>query len=71
VLIDALQARRQKILEAVTLHARGMSGCSVRSARGDARPNSDIDLLVEIEPGRTLLDLIALVRISRNRSDVP
>ena len=28
--------------------------------RGDARPNSDIDLLVEIEPGRTLLDVIAL-----------
>jgi len=28
--------------------------------RGDARSNSDVDLLVEIEPGRTLLDLIAL-----------
>jgi predicted nucleotidyltransferase len=28
--------------------------------RGDARPNSDIDLLIEIVPGRTLLDLIAL-----------
>lgn len=34
-----------------------MSGCSVR---GDAHPNSDIDLLVEIESGRTLLDVIAL-----------
>jgi predicted nucleotidyltransferase len=29
-------------------------------ARGDTRPNSDMDLLVEIELGRTLLDLIAL-----------
>ena len=29
-------------------------------ARADARPNSDIDLLVEIEPGRRLLDVIAL-----------
>jgi predicted nucleotidyltransferase len=29
-------------------------------ARGDARPDSDIDLLVELEPGRSLLDLIAI-----------
>ena len=29
-------------------------------AVGDARSNSDVDLLVEIGPGRTLLDLIAL-----------
>jgi predicted nucleotidyltransferase len=36
-----------------------MSG-SGSTVRGDARPNSDIDLLVEIEAGRTLLDLIAL-----------
>ena len=27
-------------------------------ARGDARPESDVDLLVDLEPGRTLLDLI-------------
>jgi predicted nucleotidyltransferase len=25
-------------------------------ARGDERPDSDIDLLVDLEPGRTLLD---------------
>jgi uncharacterized protein len=29
-------------------------------ARGDARPNSDLDLLVDVELGRTLLDVIAL-----------
>lgn len=29
-------------------------------ARGDAAPGSDVDLLVEMEPGRSLLDLIAL-----------
>ena len=27
--------------------------------RGEAGPQSDIDLLVDIEPGRTLLDLTA------------
>ena len=30
------------------------------AARGDDRPQSDIDLMVELEPGRSLLDLTAL-----------
>jgi predicted nucleotidyltransferase len=29
-------------------------------ARGEERPESDVDLLVELEPGRTLFDLAAL-----------
>jgi predicted nucleotidyltransferase len=29
-------------------------------ARGEARPDSDVDLLVSLEPSRSLLDLIAL-----------
>ena len=29
-------------------------------ARGTARPDSDIDLLVDFEPGRNLLDLVAV-----------
>jgi predicted nucleotidyltransferase len=29
------------------------------TARDEAGPQSDIDLLVDVEPGRTLLDLIA------------
>lgn len=29
-------------------------------ARGDERPDSDLDLLVKMEPGRSLLDHIAL-----------
>lgn len=28
--------------------------------RGEARPDSDVDFLVDVEPGRTLLDVIAL-----------
>lgn len=28
-------------------------------ARGEARPDSDVDLLVEMEPKRSLLDLVA------------
>jgi predicted nucleotidyltransferase len=30
------------------------------TVRGEAGPHSDIDLLADVEPGRTLLDLIAL-----------
>lgn len=29
-------------------------------ARGEARPGSDIDLLVDLEPGRSLLDHVGL-----------
>ncbi|NMG09051.1 nucleotidyltransferase family protein [Brasilonema sp. UFV-L1] len=31
-------------------------------ARGEAKPDSDVDFLVEIEPQRTLLDQIALMQ---------
>ena len=30
-------------------------------ARGDAGPDSDVDILVELEPGRSLLDHAALM----------
>ena len=44
--------------------ARSHGAQSVRvfgsRARGDARPESDLDLLVSLEPGRSLLDLIAI-----------
>ncbi len=31
-------------------------------ARGEARPDSDIDVLVDFEPGRTLLDRIGMIQ---------
>jgi predicted nucleotidyltransferase len=31
-------------------------------ARGEARPDSDVDFLVELEPGRNLLDRIGLMQ---------
>jgi len=38
------------------------SGSSARPSRGEETPASDIDLLVECEPGRNLLDHVALVQ---------
>ena len=44
--------------------ARTHGAMSVRvfgsRARGDESPGSDLDLLVRLEPGRSLLDLIAI-----------
>jgi predicted nucleotidyltransferase len=62
VLADTLKAKRDDVLR-VAAQKRG--ACRIRVfgsvARGDARPDSDIDFLVEMEPGRSLIDLGGLV----------
>jgi predicted nucleotidyltransferase len=57
--IDALQAQRGKILELAARH--GLRNVRVFGSivRGDAGRNSDVDLLVDVDPARTLLDVIA------------
>jgi predicted nucleotidyltransferase len=40
-------------------------------ARGQERPGSDIDLLAELEPGRTLLDLAAFRREAQGILGMP
>jgi predicted nucleotidyltransferase len=52
--------KRSEILALAALH-----GCrDVRVfgswARGTAQPESDVDLLVDVEPGRSKLDIVAL-----------
>ncbi len=60
--LDDLAAYREELLRL----ARDHGAVSVRVfgsfARGTAGPDSDVDFLVELEPGRTLLDLLALIR---------
>ncbi|MBK8869826.1 MAG: nucleotidyltransferase family protein [Elusimicrobia bacterium] len=59
--LEMLRSRRDAIL---TLAAnRGMKNVRVFGsvARGDDRPDSDIDFLVDVEPGRSLLDLAGWV----------
>jgi predicted nucleotidyltransferase len=58
--LGRLRARRPEILLCAAGHgARNVRvfGSTVRSESG---PVSDVDLLVEMEPGRSLLDLVGL-----------
>lgn len=55
-----VEARRSEIREVARRH-RGRSISLIGSvARGDERPDSDVDFLVEFEAGTSLLDLARL-----------
>jgi uncharacterized protein len=58
----ALEAvrRRAEILRLAARYGAGNVRVFGSVARGDASSESDIDLLVEFEPGRSLLDLVGL-----------
>lgn len=55
--LEELRQRKGEILHVVAKHG-GKPEVRVFGsiARGDTRPGSDIDLLVELEPGRSILD---------------
>ena len=55
-----LDLPRSEIIRVARLHGAQSVRVFGSRARGDARPGSDLDLLVTLEPGRTLLDLIAI-----------
>ncbi len=54
---DFLKARRREILELAERHGAKNVRVFGSFARGDAGPQSDLDLLVDMEPGRSLLDI--------------
>jgi len=58
---QSLQAKRQEILRIAARHGAGNVRVFGSVARGDSRPDSDVDFLVEMEPGRSLLDIGALL----------
>jgi uncharacterized protein len=60
---DALRrvrARRRQVLRTAARHGARRVRLFGSVARGEAGPDSDLDLLVEFEPGRTLLDQAGL-----------
>jgi uncharacterized protein len=56
-----LSAKRPEILRAAKSHGAGNVRVFGSVARGEASDDSDVDLLVDLEPGRSLLDHAALV----------
>ncbi len=57
---NTLRERREEILKiAAHYGARDIRVFGSR-ARGDSTPDSDLDLLIRLEPGRTLLDIVAI-----------
>lgn len=60
--VQRLRARRAALLNASRSHGARDIRVFGSVARHDARPDSDVDLLVELDPERTLLDLVAFGR---------
>lgn len=59
-LSESIKRRRDEILRLAAAHGARNVRVFGSAARGEARPDSDVDLLVEFEPGRSLLDRVAL-----------
>lgn len=58
--LDRLRDRREEILGYAATHGARNVRVFGSVVRGDADAASDVDLLVEMEPGRSLLDLVGL-----------
>ncbi len=58
---QALRSKRDEILRLATQHGARNVRLFGSAARGELGPESDIDFLVEMEPGRGLLDLGGLL----------
>ena len=61
VTVTTLRSRRSEILDVARKHGARNVRVFGSVARGDAGPDSDVDILVELEPGRSLLDHAALM----------
>lgn len=59
--IQALREKRDEILQIAAEHGARKVRIFGSVARGEADTSSDLDLLVEMEPGRSLLDLGGLL----------
>jgi len=59
---ELLQERREDILRIAAQHGASNVRIFGSVARGETRPDSDVDFLVELEPSRSLLDRIALIQ---------
>jgi predicted nucleotidyltransferase len=59
---DIVASHREEILATARKHGAYNVRVFGSVARGEARPDSDIDFLVNLEAGRSLMDLARLLR---------
>lgn len=66
-----LKAHRQEILKIAARNGAMNVRVFGSMARGDNKPDSDIDLLVNLEAGRSLMDLARLLRELNSLLEIP
>ena len=59
-MVDLIRNRRDEILRIATEHGAYNVRVFGSLARGEDSPGSDVDILIELEPGRSLLDIVAI-----------
>lgn len=59
-LLATIRTHREEILRIAGEHGASEIRIFGSAARGESGPASDIDVLVTLEPGRSLLDVIAI-----------
>lgn len=68
---EKLRHHRRRLFDAAQKHGVGHLRAFGSLARGEASAESDVDLLVELKSGRTLLDLAAFRREAAEILDLP
>ena len=58
--LETLRQHREEMLALAARHGARNLRVFGSTARGDLHPTSDLDLLVDVEAGRSFLDVIAL-----------
>ncbi len=67
---ELLASKKDEILRIAAKHGARNVRVFGSVARGEAKPDSDVDFLVDMEPGRTLLDQGGLLMDLRDLLDV-
>jgi predicted nucleotidyltransferase len=68
---NMLRRQRRRLLDAAEKHGVGSLRVFGSLARGEEKAASDVDLLVDLKPGRTLLNLAAFRREAAEILDLP
>ena len=69
--LQQVRAQREAILRVADRYGARRVRLFGSVARGQAHPSSDVDVLVDMEPGRSLLDLVGLERDLRELLSCP